>query len=287
MSEHPPAVHSLPTVWINGRFLPAGEAHVSAFDRSFLYGDGLFATVRVARNRPFLWRDHWARLLIGAHRLRIRLAPLQTELEVGLAELLRRNDSPDSLLRVHVSRGPGRRGYSVRGADSPMVMISQHPLPSSPSGWRLVTASVRLPLGDPLTAIKSANKLPHILARMEAEDQGADAALLLNSAGEIAEADSANLFWLAGDRLATPPIAAGALGGVTRAWVLNHAAAETGLTAEETPAAPAALQSADGVFVSLSSFGLVPVLSLDGHDLRQSGTIDRLLGRWRQSLQND
>lgn len=284
MSDHPAAVHSLPTVWINGRFLPAAEAQVSVFDRSFLYGDGLFATVRVARSRPFLWRDHWARLLIGANRLRIRLAPMQAELEAGIAELLRRNHSPDSLLRVHVSRGPGRRGYSVRGADFPNVVVSQHSLPPQPSGWRLVTASVRLPLGDPLTALKSANKLPHILARMEAEDQGADAALLLNAAGEVAEADSANLFWIAGERLSTPPVAAGALGGVTRAWFLNHAA-EAGLTAEETTAAPAALRSADGVFATLSSFGLVPVLSLDGHSLRHSETTDRLLDLWRQSLQ--
>jgi branched-chain amino acid aminotransferase len=286
MSDHPAAVHGLSTVWINGRFLPAAEAQVSAFDRSFLYGDGLFATVRVTRNRPVLWRDHWARLLIGANRLRIRLAPLQAELEAGLAELLHRNHSPDSLLRVHVSRGPGRRGYSVRGADSPAVLISQHPLPPRPPGWRLVTASVRLPLGDPLTALKSANKLPHILARMEAEDQGADAALLLNAAGEVSEADSANLFWIAGDRLGTPPVAAGALDGVTRAWVLNHAA-ETGLAAEETTAAPASLRSADGVFATLSSLGLVPVLSLDGHSLQHSEITGRLLDLWRQSLQTD
>lgn len=284
MSDLPAAVHSLPTVWINGRFLPAAEAQVSAFDRSFLYGDGLFATVRVAHNRPFLWADHWARLLIGADRLRIRLAPRQAELEASVTELLRRNHSPDSLLRLHVSRGPGRRGYSIRGADSPTLIATQHLLPPQPSGWRLFTASVRLPLGDPLTAIKSANKLPHILARMEAEDHDADAALLLNTAGEVAEADSANVFWLTGDRLCTPPVSAGALGGVTRAFLLNHAA-DAGLTSHETATTPAKLRTADGVLVTLSSLGVVPVLSLDGHPLATSDHTDRLLDLWHQAVQ--
>ncbi len=284
MSDLPAAVHSLPTVWINGRFLPAAEAQVSAFDRSFLYGDGLFATVRVTHHRPFLWAEHWARLLIGADHLRLRLAPRQAELEAAIAELLRRNHAPESVLRLHVSRGLGRRGYSIRGADSPTLVATQHLLPPQPSGWRLFTASVRLPLGDPLTEIKSANKLPHILARIEAEDHDADAALLLNAAGEVAEADSANLFWLAGDRLCTPPLSAGALGGVTRAFLLNHAA-EAGLTAQEIATTSAGLRAADGVLVTLSSLGVVPVLSLDGHPLPTSDHTDRLLDLWRQALQ--
>ncbi len=282
----PPETQSL-KVWLNGSFQPAEEARVSIFDRSFLYGDGLFETVRVYGNRPFLWAEHLARLHAGATLLRLRLPYGDAELSTAAAELLARNAMPESLLRLHVSRGVGRRGYSPRGADSPTVILSQHPVtpndPAQPIAWKLATASLRLPVHDPLTAVKSANKLLHILARAEAEDQGADEALLLNSAGKVAEATSGNVFWLVDGRLFTPPLTDGALAGVTRAWVLRLAAL-LGLLAAERTATPADLRDAEGVFLTLSSLEIVPVTHLDGVALRQSPVTRRLHEAYQASV---
>ena len=275
------------TVWLNGTFLPADEARVSIFDRSFLYGDGLFETVRVYGNRPFLWAEHLARLHAGAALLRLRLPYGDAELSAAAAELLARNATPEALLRLHVSRGVGRRGYSPRGADSPTVILSQHPVtpnaPAAPVTWKLATSSLRLPAHDPLTAVKSASKLLHILARAEAEDQGADEALLLNSAGKVAEATSGNVFWLADGRLFTPSLTDGALPGVTRAWVLRLAAL-LGLPAAERTATPADLRDAEGVFLTLSSLEVVPVPHLDGVALRQSPVTRRLHEAYQASV---
>jgi branched-chain amino acid aminotransferase len=274
-------------VWLNGMFQPAEEARVSIFDRSFLYGDGLFETVRVYGNRPFLWAEHLARLHAGSALLRLRLAYGDAELSAAAAELLTRNAMPESLLRLHVSRGVGRRGYSPRGADSPTVILSQHPTtpnaPAAPVTWKLATGSLRLPAHDPLTAVKSASKLLHVLARAEAEDLGADEALLLNSAGDVAEATSGNVFWLADGRLFTPPLTDGALAGVTRAWVLRLAA-ELGLPAAEQSGTPDDLRAAEGVFLTLSSLEIVLVSYLDGMALRQSPVTRRLHEAYQASV---
>jgi aminodeoxychorismate lyase len=286
MKTMPTETQSL-KVWLNGTFLPADEARVSIFDRSFLYGDGLFETVRVYANRPFLWAEHLARLHAGAALLKLRVPNSDAELSAAAAELLARNAMPDSLLRLHVSRGVGRRGYSPRGADCPTVILSQHPVtpsdPAKPVTWKLVTASLRLPAHDPLTAVKSASKLLHVLARAEAEDLGADEALLLNSAGDVAEATSGNVFWLADGRLFTPPVTDGALAGVTRAWVLRLAA-ELGLSAAEQSGTPDDLRAAEGVFLTLSSLEIVPVSHLDGVELRSSPVIRRLHEAYQASV---
>jgi branched-chain amino acid aminotransferase len=140
-----------------------------------------------------------------------------------------------------------------------------------------------LPAHDPLTAVKSASKLLHVLARAEAEDLGADEALLLNSAGDVAEATSGNVFWLADGRLFTPPVTDGALAGVTRAWVLRLAD-ELGLSSAEQSGTPDDLRAAEGVFLTLSSLEIVPVSHLDGVELRSSPVIRRLHEAYQASV---
>jgi branched-chain amino acid aminotransferase len=131
--------------------------------------------------------------------------------------------------------------------------------------------------------VKSASKLLHVLARAEAEDLGADEALLLNSAGDVAEATSGNVFWLADGRLFTPPVTDGALAGVTRAWVLRLAA-ELGLSAAEQSGTPDDLRAAEGVFLTLSSLEIIPVSHLDGAALRSSPAIRRLHEAYQASV---
>jgi aminodeoxychorismate lyase len=279
-----PAVSAL-AVWLNGQFVPAEEARVSVFDRSFLYGDGLFETIRVYRNRPFLWPEHLTRLHAGAAVLRLHVPFNDSELTAAATELLQRNAQPESLLRLHLSRGVGRRGYSIQGADSPTLVLTQHPVtapdPAHPLRWRLITSSFQLLVGDPLAAAKTANKLVQILAKSEAEDRGADEALLLNSAGHLAEASSSNLFWFEGETLCTPPLHAGLLAGVTRAFVLSLAHA-LGLETQERTATTGSLTAAAGVFLTTSSLELVPAVSLDGTPLRESPHTRRLHMAYQQ-----
>ena len=179
-------------VFLNGEFVPEQRAVVSIFDRGFLYGDGLFETIRVFNGKPFRWTHHLERLQRGAAYLKIN-APFSVDALRGFAdELVRKNKSPDSLLRLVVSRGAGPRGYSPAGAEHPSVVMSVHPPtnanPESPPAWRLITSSLRVAANDPLTRFKTCNKLPQILARAEADAAGVDEALLLNTERALVDA---------------------------------------------------------------------------------------------------
>jgi branched-chain amino acid aminotransferase len=257
-------------VCLNGRFVPAAEATVSVFDRSFLYGDGLFETVRAYGGRPFRWAAHLERLRAGAAVLRLGVPWSDAELTVWATELLRRHGESEAVLRLHVSRGAGRRGYSPRDAGPPLAVLTRHAAPAvtpaTPLTQRLATATVRGAAGDSLARYKTANRLLYVVARAEAEERGADEALLLNSAGDLVETAGGNLFWWQGDALHTPALATGALEGVTRRAVLELARAG-GVPTVETHSPPDVLRQGTGAFATNSTQELIRLLAVDGQPL--------------------
>jgi len=266
-------------VLLDGQFIPEEQAVVSVFDRSFLYGDGLFETLRVFNGKPFRWGQHMARLQQGAEFLKIPLPFTQERLRDFASSLVARNRMPDSLLRLTLSRGVGVRGYSPKGAQSPVLVMSLHPAPALEAGnslrWRLITSSSRLPANEPLARFKTCNKLPQILARSEADSLNADEALLLNTNGHVVEASSSNLFWIQNGTIRTPPLPSGILPGVTRAVVLELCS-RIGLEAREASVRLKQLRHAEGVFLSLSTVGIAESISLDGQALAHSPLVDKL-----------
>ncbi len=266
-------------VFLNGEFVPEERAVVSVFDRGFLYGDGLFETLRVANGRPFRWGLHWERLERGLGVLKLGLPFAGRELESAALKLASMNGILDGVLRLGVSRGRGARGYSPRGAGPPTVVMvlspGATPSPTGPVEWRLATVSHRLPAGGAVAGFKNANKLLQVLARMEAEELGADEALLLDSEGRVAEGASGNIWWIEGSTLCTPSIDYGILPGIARATVQEIGAA-SGLAWSDKAAPVSALRGAAGVFLSMSSLGLVEVVSLDGIPLARSPLTRRL-----------
>jgi branched-chain amino acid aminotransferase len=273
-------------VFLNGQFLPEAQATVSVFDRSFLYGDGLFETLRVANGRPFRWGQHLERLRRGGDFLGLKIPFRCKVLEQFAAELIARNQCPEALLRVTVSRGVGPRGYSPKGADQPLLVMTLHPLPGVPASWRLITSSFRLPAGEPLAHFKTANKLAQVLARAEADRAGADEALLQNTDGFVVEGASSNLFWVEGDTIGTSPLNSGILAGVTRAVILELCR-EFGWPCVERPIVAEALPRTHGVFLSLSSFGVVAATTLDELPLSQSPRVTQLSQAYGQLLERE
>ncbi|MBI3880549.1 MAG: aminotransferase class IV [Verrucomicrobia bacterium] len=271
-------------VSLNGRFVPEARATVSIFDRSFLYGDGVFETIRVHCGIPFMWKAHIMRLVAGAATLRIR-PPIAPDFLLGHAlELLRRNRVRDGLLRVQLSRGVGVRGYSPKAADAPLLVMTTHPAPAVSEKkiprWRLITADLRLPTRDGLSPLKTNDRLPFILARAEAEDAGAEEALLLNTEDRVAEAASGNIFWVDRGVVCTPPISDGPLAGITRLAVLQICASLR-LKTREVGITPVALRKKSGVFLSQSAWGIVEIAALDGRKIRQSEVVAEIFqGYW-------
>jgi aminodeoxychorismate lyase len=273
-------------VFLNGRLVPKKQAKISVFDRSFLYGDGLFETMRVFRGEPFRWKDHFARLRRGAAFLKIRIPFTEAALLEQARRLIRRNKMPDGLMRLTLSRGVGVRGYSPAGAKHPVVVMTLHPTPglsAKPPFWKIVTSSFRLPAGEALAHYKTCNKLPQILARAEAEARGADEALLLNTDGHAVEGSGSNVFWIKGGTVNTPPLASGILAGVTRTVVMELCAG-TGVRVNEARITPAQLRRADGVFFSLSSWGIVEAGRWDHKRLNCSPLTKKLQMAYRRLL---
>lgn len=269
-------------VYLNGRFVPEEAARISVHDRGFLYGDALFETIRVYEGEPFLWMDHMRRLAHGCEVMRINLPLTPAEMQRVVAEQLRRNSLRDAIIRITVSRGVGPRGYSPRGADHPTFCILAFPPPKALlSTWKLVTSSHRLPNDDPLAVFKHANKLRQIVARAEADDRGADEALLLNERGQVVEGTTTNIFWVEEGAVCTPRLS-GILSGVTRNYILRLCAF-LGIATREKNIPLRRLLKAEGVFVTASGIEVMEVAEIDGKQIRPSSLVQRLKQEYRKA----
>jgi aminodeoxychorismate lyase len=266
-------------VLLNGQIVPETQAVVPVNDRGFMYGDGLFETLRVCRSRPFRLAQHLERLRRGAEFLKIQCPFTAPELRNFAGQLIEENRMPEAILRVVLTRGPGERGYTPGAGGRPTLVMSLHPAPpldvESPAGCRLITSSLRIPAGDALGPFKTSNKLVQVMARMEALEKHADEALLVNTDGVVVEAAGANLFWVARNRVCTVPVAGGALPGITRAVVLELCNT-LGVPTDERVIRPRALRNAEGIFLTQSVSGIVPVSSLDAQPIAPSALVGRL-----------
>jgi branched-chain amino acid aminotransferase len=254
--------------YVNGQYVPIDRPALTVNDRSFLYGDGLFETIRITNGQPFLWREHLERLQSSSDFLKIPLPYSADEIELATRHLLVQNDTPEGVVRIHLSRGPSERGYSLPAQTKPTLVITTHKsIRNEHPGLKLITSTIRVLAGDPLTQHKTANRLPSILARQQADVAGADEALILNNHKQITEASAANLFIIRGKELITPPLESGALAGTTRAYLLKIAAAHN-LVSHEAPLAVADLQTADATFLTSAHWLATPAIFLDGAPLR-------------------
>jgi aminodeoxychorismate lyase len=266
-------------VFLNDIFVPEKKAVVSVFDRGFLYGDGLFETIRIFKGEPFRWRQHIERLRAGAAFLKIKLPYSPQRLRAFADKLVAENKMPDSLLRLSLSRGAGPSGYSPKTARNPTIAMALRAAPkldpNKPPRWNLITSSFRIHTDDPFTRFKTSNKLPQVLARAEADQAGADEALFLNSDGFVAEGTSSNVFWVKHGVIYTPPLMTGILPGVTRAIVFEIATG-FGIPIREKNTRPGEFARADGIFLSLTSLGIVEVNILDGRAMQRSPLIAQI-----------
>jgi branched-chain amino acid aminotransferase len=271
-------------VFLNGEFISEARAVVPVNDRGFMYGDGLFETMRVVNGRPFRMAQHLERMTRGADFLKIKPPFTPRELEKLAGQLIEKNNMPAAILRVMLTRGPGARGYTPQADGHPTIVMTLHPTPSAePVEWSLVTSSYRIPSADPLSSFKTTSKLLHVMARAEAVEKGADEALLINTNGEVAETASGNLFWVYQDKICTVPTGRGVLPGITRAIVLEICQS-LGLQTNKRVLKPEALRNSEGIFVTQSALGIVPIASFDGEPVEASPLVDQISSAYNEML---
>ena len=278
-------------VWVDGELLPATARHLSAFDRGFQLGDGIFETLRATGGRSTELPEHLARLHRSAEGLDIDLpADLDAAVADGIATLLAADglDGPDgdASIRITVSRG----AYRSRGVLPPdeivpaTIVIQAWPVAQVPDahlerGLHLVASAVRRDPQNPLATLKTTSRAEYVYARLEARRAGADDALFLTVDDRLSEGTSANIFLVraaGGDalELATPSLDCAILPGTTRSWLLDWGA-RAGLRPFEGALTRADLAAAREAFLSSSVAGILPVTSFEGAPIG-----DGLPGAW-------
>lgn len=260
---------------------------VSVNDRGFLYGDGLFETMRVYNARPFRMAQHLERMVRGANYLKIPLPFTPKQLQQFAGQLIEQNKMTEAVLRVTLTRGSGKRGYSPKDAGPPTVAMTMHEIApldtANPPRWSMVTSSFQIPAGDPLASFKSTSKLLQTAARADAEARDADEALLVNTNNEVAEAAGGNLFWVYHEKICTTPTGRGALPGITRAVVLEICQV-LGLQTNKRVIKREALKNAEAIFLSQSANGLVSIVSLDGEPVPDSPLVEKIYKAYCEML---
>ncbi len=259
-----------PALWVNGELLPVGSPHLSARDRGFTLGDGVFETVRVRDGRLELWERHLARLRYGAAQLRLDLGWLDQEVLEAARQVLEANDLSEAVLRATLSRGVSEaRGLPPPSDARSTLVLDAYPFQGYPEalyadGMRAVISTVGRNEHSPTSGLKTLSYLDNVLARTEATRAGADEALLLNTSGALTCATAANLFLVVDGGLLTPDLPSGVLPGVVRATVLEQVATDTGIPTLERSVQPEELWRAQEVFLTSSLLAVMPLCQLDG-----------------------
>ena len=261
-------------VFLNGDLLPRGQALVSPFDYGFLYGYGLFETLRAYGGRFFRLQQHMARLQEGAGHIGIALPWSPAELEHALYRPLRANNLSEARVRLTVSIGEGDISPDPASCRSPTLFIAAKAFTPFPPetyrrGYRLIISSYRQNSHSPLSRLKTANYLQHLLARQEAKARGADDALLLNERGLVAEGTMSNLFLVSHGVLLTPSLESGVLNGITREAILEIAPT-LGIEAEVREIRLEEVFQAQEVFLSSSLLEIMPVVAVEGKSISRS-----------------
>jgi branched-chain amino acid aminotransferase len=258
---------------INGVITEVAEARIDPTDRGFTLGDGVFETIAVRRNAVRHLAQHLTRFRAGATLLGIPLPGDDQHIADMIGAAIAANNVSECVVRVMITRGPGVRGLATPPRPKPTLVISVAPLPPPAEPAKVIIAkTTRRNEHSPLARIKHTNYLDNILARREAEAVGADDALLLNIAGNVAESTVANIFVLVDGFMLTPPVADGALPGIMRGEAIKLTKAE-----ERTITVEMLTRSAE-VFLT-NALGVRPVTHIDGKPVGDgdAGLITQLL----------
>jgi branched-chain amino acid aminotransferase len=255
-------------IYIDGEYYDKENAKISVFDHGLLYGDGVFEGIRIYHKRVFKLREHIERLFYSAKAILLTIPMTQEALCQAVVGACRANGLDNGYIRLIVTRGVGSLGLSPNSCKKPSVIIIANEIQLYhrefyEQGMEIITAATSRNLVNAVNpAIKSLNYLNNILAKIEASNAGCEEAIMLNSEGFVAECTGDNIFILHQGKIFTPPLAAGALYGITRNTVIELARQE-GFTVEEKNLTRYDLFIADECFLTGSGAEIVPVVKID------------------------
>jgi branched-chain amino acid aminotransferase len=259
-----------PFVLHNGRVQKADVTSLSPGQTGVVNGWGVFSTLRVKEGVMFAFERHWRRMQGDARLMRVPFPADPAELEGPLYELIQANDAGEATLRVIVVRNRGG-AWEGPGIDRDYDIIA---FTTNVRDWGSGVKLGLIPDARHAASQFAGTKIlswSHNLCWLEdAQARGLDEVILLNERGEVSECTSANLFVSQGQDIWTPPLTSGCLPGVTRQLLLSEVKVD-GISVTEKTLLPADLEAADEVFITSTTRGLLPVVSVEGLSIRRDG----------------
>src|SRR2546423_12660483 len=258
------------TVNVNGRISAENDAVISVFDHGFLYGEGIYETLRTYNGRPFLYERHLRRMRNSARPIDLTTPLTGDELAAYIRDTINAAtlDGNEAYIRVLLTRGVGDLTYDLKATPRPSWVIIGKPLPS-PSA-ELYDRGVKVVLVDVVRnhpqsvnpMIKSNNLMNSALAAQEALKRGGFEAVMRNYRGELTECTQSNLFVVQNGAVLTPALESGLLPGITREFVFELGR-DTGVDVREQVLRDDDLFRADEAFLTSTPRDLLPIVTVD------------------------
>jgi len=254
---------------INGKILRREEARIKPDDHSYRYGDGLFETMKVVDGKIFLENFHFERLFHGFEILKFQVPEffLTEKLSAEVTELCRKNQCQESArVRLSISRG---NGGLYDGDENLNYVIECSPIKNEEEKSLVVDIFPDAKKScDIFSNLKSANFLPYVMAAKFARENNLDDCLVLNVHGRICDATIANVFWIKGEKIFTPPLSEGCVAGVMRRWLIEKLQSASGrYKLKENACEIKDLENADEIFLTNSVRGIMPVKKFGGREM--------------------
>ena len=253
---------------LDGAIMPETEARIPVLDRGFLFGDSVYEVMRTRDRVPFAWRRHLARLRGSAEGIGLRLDLDDAAIMTRVKRTLEEAEFEEAYVRVIATRGTGSApsiDLAYATGRPTWVILVRDVAPMLKQGPVRLALTPRLRNDrralDP--SIKSGNYLNNLLGLAEAKAAGATDCLFLNGAGHATEASTSNFYMVRDGRIATPPVEAGILRGITRE-LLFELCAELDVGIDVRDFGVDELRDADEMFLSSTLTEVAPVESLDG-----------------------
>ena len=245
--------------------LQDSDFHMSFANRSFLYGDGVFETLKIANNKILFWEDHYFRLMASLRivRMDIPMSFTMEYIEEQILVLVRAMNIHESA-RVRFTAYRNSEGFYLPNNNSISFVIQASKLDNLKYNYSPIQFEVDLYKDfivpkQLLSTLKTTNKITNVTASIFAKENQLDTTLLLNENKNVIEAANGNLFMLTENKLITPPISEGCLNGVMRKQIIALAKQMDSVTVLESPISPFDLQKADELFITNCIIGIQPI----------------------------
>lgn len=255
-------------IYLNNMLVPERKALISVFDHGFLYGDGIYETLRAYNGVLFKLDEHIDRLFRSASLIRLKLPKTREEIGKAVYETIRANRLKEAYVRITASRGAGPIGLDPRLCPNSTFVIIANPFKDYPplyykKGVKVAVVNIRRNFKGSLDPqIKSLNFLNNVLAKTEAIDREAYEAVMLNYQGYVAEGTISNIFFVKDKVIFTPSVEVGILDGITRRIIIDIIK-EMGFKVKEGRFRPNEIYEADEVFISNTTMEVMPVKEID------------------------